>query len=103
MPTMTIKNKIVNAATNPVAAIAVPVDREFSDASVLPAILKLELVSELSVTFSSISSGSRVVTWTDLTNSISLIDEVCAGAIVVFNGSATIGSSVGSLLIEKTK
>lgn len=91
---------MIKAATNPVAAIAVPVDAVFSDASVLLAIPKLESVP--GVTSFSISSTTEVVTGTGLTNSISLIDEVCTRAVVLLDGSGwsgIIGSCVVSLLI----
>lgn len=92
---MTIRMRM-KAATNPVAATAVPVDRVLSDASVLPMpmLMALELVLVLMIVTGSSMSEDVDNGWT---NSVSWINEVFSGEVVLFNVPEEV-SSVDSLI-----
>ncbi len=95
---MTIRMRM-KAATNPVAATAVPVDRVLSDASVLPMLMALELVLVLMIVTGSSMSEDVDNGWT---NSISWINEVFSREVVLFNVPEEV-SSVDSLIQNNKK
>lgn len=99
MPIATIRKTTMKTTINPVAATAVPIDRVVSEASSSPkTILLLELVLPVP-TLTFVVSRSTFDIVTGWKNSISWINDVCSGAVVLIKVPGGTSSSVGSLLV----